>query len=91
LAVCAARVNIEQQQKLSKQRYDQGRPNPTYKLNDMIWIKVLSGRSKLDPRYYGPFIIIKRINEVKYVVEHAEDHYQKEEHVNNFIPFYTRD
>ena len=33
--------------------------NPTYKLNDMIWIKVLSGRSKLDPRYYGPFIIIK--------------------------------
>ncbi len=91
LAVCAARVNIEQQQKLSKQRYDQGRLDPTYKLNDMIWIKVLSGRSKLDPRYYGPFIIIKRINEVKYVVEHAEDHYQKEEHVNNFIPFYTRD
>ena len=91
VAIYAARVKIEQQQKLSKQRYDKGRANPTYKLDDMVWIKVLSGRSKLDPRYYGPFCIIKRINEVKYIVEHVEDHYQKEEHVNNFIPFYERD
>jgi transposase InsO family protein len=90
LAIHAARVNIEQQQHLGKQRYDKGRANPTYKLDDMVWIKVLSGRSKLDPRYHGPFIIMKRINEVKYIVEHAEDHYQKEEHVNNFIPFYKR-
>ncbi|CAF0917660.1 unnamed protein product [Rotaria sordida] len=90
VAIHAAQVNIEQQQQLSKLRYDKGRTHPTYTLDDMVWIKVLSGRSKLDPRYHGPFRIIKRITDVKYIVEHAQDHYQKEEHVNNFIPFYER-
>jgi hypothetical protein len=91
VAIYAARFNIEQQQQLNKQRYDKGRANPIYKLDDLVWIKVLSNRSKLDPRYSGPFVIIKRINAVKYIVEHTEDHYQKEEHVNNFLPFYERD
>ncbi|CAF2143978.1 unnamed protein product [Rotaria magnacalcarata] len=91
LALRAARFNIEQQQQLSKLRYDKGRANPNYALNDMVWVKILVGRSKLDPRYHGPFRIIKRINEIKYIVEHVQDHYQKEEHVNNLIQFYERD
>ncbi|CAF4129648.1 unnamed protein product [Rotaria magnacalcarata] len=55
----ATLFNIEQQQQLSKLRYDKGRANPSYALNDMVWFKVLVRRSKLDPRYHGPFRIIK--------------------------------
>ncbi|CAF4202749.1 unnamed protein product, partial [Rotaria magnacalcarata] len=90
VAIHAARFNIKQQQQLSKRRYDKGRASPIYTLDEIVWIKILSGRSKLDPRYHGPFRIIKRITDVKYIVEHTQDHYQKEEHVNNFIPFYER-
>ncbi|CAF2268986.1 unnamed protein product, partial [Rotaria magnacalcarata] len=91
VAIHAAQFNIkQQQQQLSKRRYDKGRASPIYTLDEIVWIKILSGRSKLDPRYHGPFRIIKRITDVKYIVEHTQDHYQKEEHVNNFIPFYER-
>jgi hypothetical protein len=63
---------------------------PKYNQGDLIWVKVLSNRSKFDSRFHGPFTIIKRINDVKYIIEHTEMHYQQEEHVNNFIPFYDR-
>ena len=90
LAIRAARMNIQQQQSMSKQRYDAGRANPIYTQGDLIWVKVLSGRTKLDSRFHGPFIIIEKITDVKYIIEHAEEHYRQEEHVNNFIPFYDR-
>ncbi|CAF4485095.1 unnamed protein product [Didymodactylos carnosus] len=90
LAIRAARLNIQQHQSLSKQRYDNGRTNRTYHQGELVWVRVLSGRSKFDSRFHGPFIIIERINDVKYIIEHAEMHYQQEEHVNNFIPLYDR-
>jgi len=90
LAIQAARMNIRQSQSMSKRRYDKGRADPIYKQGDLVWVRVLSGRSKFDSRFHGPFTIIERINDVKYTIEHAEDHYRQVEHVNNFIPFYAR-
>jgi len=90
LAIRAAQINIRHNQLMSQQRYDNGRSNPKYNQNDLVWVRVLSNRSKLDSRFHGPFIIIKRINDVKYIIEHIEMHYRQQEHVNNFIPFYDR-
>jgi len=90
VAIRTARTNILHAQKLSKQRYDKGRANPQYDVGDMVWVKVLTGRSKFDARFHGPFLITQRINEVKYGIRHMEMNYQREEHVNNFIPFYDR-
>ncbi|CAF1587649.1 unnamed protein product, partial [Didymodactylos carnosus] len=43
-----ARRNIQHQQQLSKQLYDL---NPSYNIGDLVWFKVLVGRSKLDERF----------------------------------------
>ncbi|CAF4619291.1 unnamed protein product, partial [Didymodactylos carnosus] len=57
LAIRAARLNIQQHQSMSKQRYDNGRTNRTYHQGELVWVRVLSGRSKFDSRFHGPFII----------------------------------
>ena len=90
VAIRAARENIVQNQILSKQRYDRGRINPRYKEGDLVWVKISSRGSKLDARYHGPFEIIRKFNDVKFLVEHMERHYQQEEHINNFLPYYDR-
>ncbi|CAF1167086.1 unnamed protein product, partial [Didymodactylos carnosus] len=52
VAITAARFNIQQQQELSKQRYDIRRANIQYKIGDLVWIRILTGRSKLDQRFH---------------------------------------
>ncbi|CAF4574062.1 unnamed protein product [Rotaria sp. Silwood1] len=90
-ALRSARINIQQQQIASKERYDQGRRHPIYKAGDFVWLKLSINRTKFDVRFDGPFVIINRINQVKYLIEHTELGYRQYEHLNNLIPFYDRD
>jgi hypothetical protein len=48
LASQAARINI-QQQLMSKRCYDNRRINSIYNEGKLVWVRVLSGRSKFDP------------------------------------------
>ncbi len=89
-AIRSARVNIQQQQIGSKERYDQGRRHPVYQSGDFVWVKQSINRTKFDVRFDGPFVIINRINPVKYLIEHTELGYRQSEHLNNLIPFYDR-
>lgn len=89
IALRTARNNIRQQQIVSKARYDRNRRNPSYETGDFVWLKQPS-RSKFDPRFHGPFVVINRINDIKYLIEHVELGYQQYEHLNNLIPFYER-
>ncbi|CAF4113694.1 unnamed protein product, partial [Rotaria sp. Silwood1] len=58
---------------------------------DFVWLKHSINRTKFDVRFDGPFVIINRINQVKYLIEHTELGYRQYEHLNNLIPFYDRD
>lgn len=90
LALRIARMNIQRNHLMSKQRYCHGRKHPVFSTGDLVWIRVLTHRSKFDSRFHGPFITLQRINDVKYISKHIELDYQQEEHVSNFIPFYDR-
>jgi transposase InsO family protein len=90
-AIRSARINIQQQQIANKTRYDQGRRHPVYKPGDFVWLKPSTNRSKFDVRFDGPFVIIDRLNQVKYLIEHTTLGYRQYEHLNNLIPFYDRD
>ena len=90
LTLRAARIQIQQQQMLSKKRFDRHRNHPIYSSGDLVWARVLSGRSKFDPRFHGPFTIIQRMTDVRYLMEHSTEGYRQEEHINNLIPFYER-
>lgn len=71
LAECAKKTIIQRQIKY-KQRYDRNRTNPTYKINDLVLIKVFNRHNKFDIRYEGPFRIIRQIGSKTYLVQHVK-------------------
>jgi hypothetical protein len=87
VALKQARNNIIQQQRLSKIRYDRNRPHPVYQVGDLVWIKVLTGRSKLDARYTGPVRIIQVLTPVSFIVQNDADH-QFQVHSSSIKPVY---
>ena len=90
IAVRSARSNIERQQQMNKARYDRNRSNPMYQTGDLVWVKHSIDHSKLDTRYDGPFIVVDRLSDVKYLVEHTSSGQQRYDHVNNLLPWYDR-
>jgi predicted aspartyl protease len=88
IALQSARNNIVRQQQISKDRYDRNRRQPTYNPGDLVWVKHSIGQSKLDTRFDGPFVIVDRLSDVKYLVEHTELGYRRYDHINNLISFY---
>ena len=68
-----AKINILQQQKKYKQRYDHYRTNPVYKINDLVLIQVFNRRNKFDIRYEGPYRIIQKLGQKTYIVRHIKN------------------
>ena len=67
-----ARHNIERQQHVYRERYNQNRRNPTYRLNDLVLVKATSRRSKFDIRYEGPFRIVQQLGTKTFIVKHVK-------------------
>lgn len=67
-----AKHNIELNQERYKERYDKNRPDPIYKINDLVLVKTLNARSKFDLRYEGPFRIIKEITPKTFIIQHIK-------------------
>ncbi|CAF4388613.1 unnamed protein product [Rotaria sp. Silwood2] len=89
IALKQAKDNIIYQQRLSKQRFDKNRSHPTYNINDLVWMKIVSGRTKLDARYTGPVRIVQILSPVSYIVEdHDSQRFQV--HSNNIKHVYSR-
>ncbi|CAF1170910.1 unnamed protein product [Didymodactylos carnosus] len=86
----AARFNIQQQQKTSKQRYDKGRKHSVFAVGDLLWVKVINQQSKLDARYEGPYTIIEKLSEVKYLVKYNDAQHQQVKHISDMIPLFQR-
>ncbi|CAF1169061.1 unnamed protein product [Didymodactylos carnosus] len=82
------RSNIQYQQTLTKQRYDRNRSSPVYNIDDLVWLKILIGRSKLDERYRGPYRITDKITAVNYMLDDGDGAFMA--HVNNLLPVYER-
>ncbi|CAF1466853.1 unnamed protein product [Rotaria sordida] len=67
-----ARTNILKRQEKYKERYDQHRTNPHYKVGDLVLIKILSMRNKFDARYEGPFRITRQLSTKTFIVQHVK-------------------
>ncbi|CAF4095180.1 unnamed protein product [Rotaria sordida] len=68
-----AKINILQQQKKYKQRYDRYRTNPVYKISDLVLIQALNRRNKFDIRYEEPYRIIQKLGPKTYIVKHIKN------------------
>jgi hypothetical protein len=87
---------IEASQLKAKQRYDLSRVPSTYKVGDLVLKKKqlnqMKESRKLSFPYYGPFKIIRRINDVNIQIVHVDD--PKEQHivhVSQVKPYHSRD
>ena len=67
-----ARNNIVRQQHKYKERYDRHRKNPTYNVNDLVLVKVLNRRNKLDARHEGPYRIVEQLGVKTFIVKHVK-------------------
>jgi hypothetical protein len=88
-ALQQAKAQILHQQQSSKIRYDRNRSNPTYQVGDLVWTKVLNGRSKLTARYTGPARIVQVLTPVSFIVRHDDGH-QLQVHSTSLKPVYQR-
>jgi transposase InsO family protein len=84
-----AKAHIHHQQRLSKIRYDLNRPSPTYHVGDLVWTKVLNGRSKLTARYTGPARIVQVLTPVSFLVSY-DDGRELQVHSSSLRPVYHR-
>ena len=66
------RSNIVRQQHKYKERYDRHRKNPTYNVNDLVLVKVLNRRNKLDARHEGPYRIVEQLGVKTFIVKHVK-------------------
>ncbi|CAF4927133.1 unnamed protein product, partial [Rotaria socialis] len=89
IALKQAKDNIIHQQLLSKQRFDKNRSHPIYHINDLVWMKIFSNRTKFDARYTGPVRIVRVLSPVSYIVEDP-DLRQFQVHSNNIKRVYPR-
>jgi hypothetical protein len=64
-----AQENIRHQQQLSKQRYDTHRKDMSYSIGDFVFLKVCTGRTKLDQRWIGPYRVINKTGDQNYIVQ----------------------
>lgn len=78
-----AKSNIQYHSQLAKCRYDENRPDPQYDINDLVWVRIHGGTSKLEEKYEGPYRIIERKGPATFIV-------QIENPEEDFNPNYTR-
>ncbi|CAF1380204.1 unnamed protein product [Didymodactylos carnosus] len=55
--------NIQRQQQRAKHRYDQHRKTTSYSIGDYVFVKVCTGRIKLDERWIDPCCIVDKSGE----------------------------
>ena len=84
-----AKHNIMHQQQLSKRRFDKHRSHPQFLPGDLVRMKLLIGRSKLDPRYTGPVRIVQLLSPVSFIFE--DQNFQRlQVHSNTIKRVYPR-
>ena len=82
----AARTNVIRHQQVAKQRFDKHRKNPTYALNDIVFIRQPGVRSKSAPTYNGPYTVVKILSPQTYIVKTEHENREHQVHVNDMHP-----
>jgi len=89
-----AKKNITKKQKKDKLRYDNKHKDVTYRTGDKVKLRVFirkKGRSdKLQCKYHGPFVIVRKISPVNYIIQRGEGARAKQEtvHVCRLAPYH---
>lgn len=72
-ATQAARSNIANSQRRSKQRYDANRSDQTHSIGDFVYVKRLGFLHKFERKFDGPFQVIQLLNHSTYRLQNPND------------------
>jgi hypothetical protein len=79
--VVEIRDRLEQAQQVYKHFYNKKHRDLVFSVGDWVWLRLIhrpvasmdvKGRSKLGPKFYGPFRVLERVGEVTYKLELPE-------------------
>jgi transposase InsO family protein len=80
--------NIQQQQQLSKQRYDQHRQNIHYELGQLVLARPVVRNDKMQEIFEGPYRVISVLGPVTYEIQLEHSNYVRRVHVNIMKPIF---
>ncbi|CAM4836395.1 unnamed protein product [Rotaria magnacalcarata] len=69
LIIDYAQSTIQHQRILAKKRFDTNRPDPQYRTNDLILIRVINRTSKFQEKYEGPYRILDQKGPSTFIVK----------------------
>lgn len=67
------KLNIQNTQRVMKERYDRHRQNPTYEPGDQVVVMNSKPKNKVSPKYIGPYSVIRRVGNKGYRVQFQTD------------------
>ncbi|CAF2827797.1 unnamed protein product [Rotaria sp. Silwood2] len=83
------RTNIQQQQQLSKKRYDQHRQHIQYEIGQLVLVKPAVRNNKMQAIFEGPYRVTNVLAPVTYEIQLEHSNYIRQLHVNVMKPIFT--
>ena len=86
-----AKANLKSAQNSMKNRYDQNSVSRTFKPGDKVLALLPVPGRPLQARYFGPYIVDKKMSDLNYVLQTPDRRKQKQLcHMNMLKPYYSR-
>ena len=86
-----AKDNLKPAQNSMKNRYDQNSVSRTFKPGDKVLALLPVPGRPLQARYFGPYIVDKKMSDLNYVLQTPDRRKQKQLcHINMLKPYYSR-
>ena len=77
-----ARSRIQLNQQYSKRRFDENRKDSCYEIDDLVLWKLPGHRGKLQERFSGPYIVVKK-QHPSYTIQHIHSGLVKNVHISD--------
>jgi len=77
-----AKISLSEAQSTQKKYYDEGKAPKHFNIGDEILLKEMRLRSKLEPKWIGPYKVMKKLSELNYSVREMNKMSEQVVHVN---------
>ena len=86
-----ARTNLKKNAIYRKRYYDQSTKHRTLNVMDLVWLydpaRKVGVCTKLSPKWTGPCLVVRKIDDTTYVVKKSAKHIPKVYHIDKLTPY----
>ena len=89
-----ARKHLKQSNEYQKKHYDQGARKRELQLGQAVWLhdptRKIGVCSKLLPKWKGPYVVVRKIDDLTYMVKRSPRQQAKVYHIDRLLPYKGR-